>query len=107
MDLEDLNGMTPAVASALRRSDVTTLESLAMLTLDELKEILKGVPERKIREIQIEAWKALGYWFTPGDMLAKTRREEIIFTTGCKALDGILAGGVRTRTITELSLIHI
>jgi len=103
LEFEDLEGMTPSIASRLRKNNITTLESLAMLTLHEIKETLKGVSERKIREIQIETWKALGYWFTPGDMLAKTRKEEIVFTTGCKALDGILAGGVRTRTITEFA----
>jgi len=103
VDFEDLKGMTPTIASMLRKNDITTLESLAMLTLDDLKEILRGTPERKIREIQIEAWKALGYWYTPGDMLARIRKEEIVFTTGCRALDGILAGGIRTRTITEFA----
>ena len=101
MEFEDLESMTPGIASRLRKNDITTVESLAMLTLNELKEILKGVSEKRIREIQIEAWKATGYWFTPANMLEKTREKQLVFTTGCKALDGILAGGIRTRAITE------
>jgi len=101
MDFEDLRSMTPEVASKLRKNDITTIESLAMMTLDELKEILKGVPEKKIRAIQIEAWKAMGYWFTPANMLTQVRKERLVFTTGCRALDDILAGGIRTRGITE------
>mgnify|MGYP000105984877 CR=1 FL=1 len=101
MEFEDLASITPSIASALRKNDVTTIESLAMQTLDQLKEILKGVSEKKIRMIQIEAWKAIGYWFTPADMLSQTRKEEFVFTTGCKALDEMLAGGIRTRCITE------
>jgi len=101
MEFEDLESMTPAIASRLRKNDITTIESLAMQNLDQLKEILKGVSEKKIRQIQIEAWKVMGYWFTPADMLAQRRKKELVFTTGCKALDEILAGGIRTRCITE------
>jgi len=101
VEFEELTSMTPGIASTLRKNEITTLECLAMETLDDLKGILKGVSEKKIREIQIETWKALGYWFTPADMLDQSRKEQIVFTTGCEALDGILAGGVRTRGITE------
>jgi len=101
MEFEELESITSSIASRLRKSDITTVESLAMMTLDELREILKGVSEKKIRDIQIEAWKATGCWFTPADMLDKIRKEQMVFTTGCSALDGILAGGVRTRGITE------
>jgi len=38
---------------------------------------------------------------TPADMLEKVRPQRLVFTTGCKALDGILGGGIRTRGITE------
>jgi len=103
MEFEDLGSMTPSIANQLRKNNITTIESLSMQTFDELKGVLKGVSEKKIREIQIEAWKAMGYWFTPADMLTQRRKEELVFTTGCKALDEILAGGIRTRSITEFS----
>jgi len=101
LEFEDLKSITPSIASTLRKNEISTVESLAMRTLDELKEVLKGVSEKKIREIQIEVWKSMGYWFTPADMLAQRRKEQLIFSTGCKALDEILAGGIRTRSITE------
>ncbi len=101
MEFEELKGISPSMASQLRKNGVTTVESLAMLTLDELREMMSGVSDVKIRKIQIEAWKALGYWFTPADMLEKVRPPRLVFSTGCGALDEILAGGVRTRGITE------
>ena len=39
MNLEDLDGMTSSVVSSLRREHITTLESLVMLILDELREL--------------------------------------------------------------------
>jgi len=101
LEFEELKSMTPGIASQLRKNDVTMVESLVMMTLNELKEILPGISEKKIREIQIEAWKAAGYWFTPADVLDKVRPPRVVFTTGCRALDEILEGGIRTRGITE------
>lgn len=103
MEFEDLKNMTPSMASALRKNDISTVESLAMMTLDELKPVLRGFSEKKIRDLQIEAWKSMGYWYTPADMLSKMRKEQLVFTTGCEALDEILGGGVRTRGITEFT----
>jgi DNA repair protein RadA len=103
MEFEDLKTMTPTIASDLRKAGIMTVESFAMETLDDLKKKLKGVPEDKLREIQVEVWKALGYWFTPATKLTEKRKEILTFPTGCKALDSIIGGGVRTRVITELS----
>jgi DNA repair protein RadA len=103
VEFEDLKSLTPALASDLRKAGIMTVESFVMERLDELKEKLKGVPEDKVREIQVEAWKALGYWFTPATKLTEKRKEVLTFPTGCKALDSILGGGVRTRVITEFS----
>ena len=103
MDFEDLQSMTANVASQLRKRGVTTVSKLAMLNLDALKGIMRGVSEKKIREIQVEAWKATGGWFKPGTVLEEERKNQLVFSTGCRSLDELLGGGVRTGSITEFT----
>jgi len=103
MEFEDLKNMTVNIASKLRQGGINTVEALAMQTLNELRRKLPGVPEEKIREVQLEVWKALGYWFMPASQLLELRKSTLLFPTGCKALDQLLGGGVRSRAITEFS----
>ena len=77
MDFEDLQSMTANVASQLRKKGVTTVSKLAMLNLDALKGIMRGVSEKKIREIQVEAWKATGGWFKLGTVLEEERKNQL------------------------------
>lgn len=101
MEFEELKSITSTIAAHLHRGGVNTVEALAMQTLDELKAKLPGVPEEKIRELQLEVWKALGYWFMPASQLIEMRKKLLTFPTGSKALDKMLGGGVRTGSITE------
>jgi len=101
LKFEDIKGITPSIASKLRKNNITTVEKLAMASIEELKEILKGTPENKIREMQIEVWKALGYWYIPANMISQVGKQPIVFSTGCKALNEILEGGIRSRILTE------
>lgn len=103
MEFDDLKSITGNIVSQLRKAGVKTVEALAMKTRDELKQILKGVSEDKIRDIQIEVWRKMGYWFTSASNLSEARKDELTFPTGCQALDGLLEGGVRTRAITEFA----
>jgi len=103
MEFEDLLCITENMASQLRSAGINTVEALAIQTFDHLKLILKNIPENRIKDLQEEVWKSLGYWFTPASKLAELRKEELVFSTGCKDLDRILAGGIRTRCITEFS----
>ena len=103
MEFEDLVCITENMASKLRNAGINTVEALAMQTFNQLKQIFPKMPDDRIRHMQEEVWKTLGYWFTPASKLTELRKEELIFSTGCKALDKILAGGIRTRCITEFS----
>jgi len=103
VEFEDLETVTASIASKLRNGGILTVESLTSTPRSRLKEILKGVSEKKISEIQEEAWKKRGLWFTPAIQLYEKRKEELIFSTGCKALDQLLKGGVRTCHITEFA----
>jgi len=101
VNIEELEGVTPAIASRLRDAGINTVENLITYTIDEVAEIL-GVKREEAERIMIEAWKAKGYWFTPAIEIARRIEEELVFTTGSRAFDELLGGGVRTRQITEL-----
>jgi len=103
VEFEDLGSVSSNVASLLRKNEINTVESLAMQTFEQLKQILKGVSHVQIREMQEEAWKKTGYWFIPASKLEELKTKPITLPTGCKALDEVLGGGVRTRSITEFA----
>jgi len=100
-EFEGISSITPAIATKLEKKGINTVEALATQTFTDLKEKLEDVPDAKILEIQAEVWKSRGYWFTPASRLAEMRKSELVFPLGCKALDNLLGGGVRSRAITE------
>jgi len=103
VEFEDLAGMTPNIASQLRKKGVTTVARLATLDFDSLKQMLHGVSHKTISDIQVESWKATGGWFKPGSVLVEEGKNQLVFSTGCKALDSLLGGGVRSKSITEFT----
>lgn len=103
MEFEDFACITTQMAAQLRKAGVNTVEVLAMQTFQDLREVFGKIPDEKIRGLQREVWEATGYWFTPADKLVDLRKQELVFSTGCKALDGVLGGGVRSRCITEFA----
>ena len=101
VEFEDLENMTANIASQLRKNGVTTVGKLSRKNFEDLKQILRGVSERKIRDIQEDTWKATDGWFKPGSALVEERKNQLIFPLGCEALDKLLGGGVTSGTITE------
>ncbi len=97
--IEDLPGVGPATAQKLRELGYHTVESLAMATARELEPI--GVGEKKGFAIIEAARSAIGVSFIRADELLKMRQNVLRLTTGSKALDNILDGGLETQTITE------
>jgi DNA repair protein RadA len=97
--IEDLPGVGPATAQKLRELGYHTVESLAMATARELEPI--GVGEKKGFAIIEAARSALGVSFIRADELLKMRQNVLRLTTGSRALDNILDGGLETQTITE------
>jgi DNA repair protein RadA len=97
--IEDLPGVGPATAQKLRELGYHTVESLAMATARELEPI--GVGEKKGFAIIEAARSAIGVNFIRADELLKMRQNVLRLTTGSKALDNILDGGLETQTITE------
>jgi DNA repair protein RadA len=97
--IEDLPGVGPATSQKLRELGYHTVESLAMATARELEPI--GVGEKKAFSIIEAARSAIGISFVRADELYKMRQTVLRLTTGSKALDKIVDGGLETQTITE------
>lgn len=97
--LEDLPGIGPATSQKLQELGYHTVESLAMATARELEPA--GISEKKALTVIQAARSAVGVSFVRADELLRMRQNVLRLTTGSKALDGILDGGLETQTITE------
>ncbi|MEM3579310.1 MAG: DNA repair and recombination protein RadA [Candidatus Bathyarchaeia archaeon] len=97
--LEDLPGIGPSTAQKLRELGFHTVESLAMATVRELEPA--GISEKKALAIISAARSSMGISFIRADELLKMRQNVLRLTTGSKALDKLLDGGLETQTITE------
>ncbi len=97
--LEDLPGVGPTTAQKLRELGFHTVESLAMATVRELEPA--GISEKKALAIISAARSSIGVSFIRADELLKMRQNVLRLTTGSKALDRLLDGGLETQTITE------
>ena len=97
--LEDLPGIGPATAQKLKELGFHTVESLAMAAARELESA--GVSEKKALAIIGVARSSISVSFVRADELLKMRQNVLRLTTGSKALDGLLGGGLETQTITE------
>jgi len=97
--LEDLPGIGPATAQKLRELGFHTVESLAMATARELEPA--GISEKKAFAIIEAARSSISVAFIRADELLRMRQSVLRLTTGSKALDEVLDGGLETQTITE------
>ncbi|MEM1767370.1 MAG: helix-hairpin-helix domain-containing protein, partial [Candidatus Bathyarchaeia archaeon] len=97
--LEDLPGVGPATAQKLRELGFHTIEALAMATVKELEPA--GISEKKALAIINAARSSIGISFIRANELLKMRQRVLRLTTGSKALDKLLGGGLETQAITE------
>ena len=98
--LEDLPGVGPATAQKLRELGFNTVESLATATIRELEPA--GIGEKKALDVISAARSTLSLSFIRADELLKMRANVLRLTSGSKAIDEILGGGLETQTITEI-----
>jgi DNA repair protein RadA len=97
--IEDLPGVGPATAQKLRELGYHTVESLAMATIRELEPV--GVSEKKAAQVIQAARTSIGVSFIRADQLLKQRQSVARLTTGSKAINKLVDGGLETQTITE------
>jgi len=97
--LEDLPGVGPATAQKLRELGFNTVESIATAAIRELEPA--GISEKKALDVIRAARSTLSLTFMRADELMKIRQTVKRLTTGSKAIDEVLAGGLETQTITE------
>jgi len=97
--LEDLPGVGPATAQKLRELGFNTVESVATAAIKELEPA--GISEKKALDVIRAARSTLSLTFMRADELMKIRESVARLTTGSKAIDEVLAGGLETQTITE------
>jgi len=99
-DLEDLPGVGPTTAEKLRRGGYDSLEKIATSSPHELEEVADISVETAKKTIA-GARDALEMGYETGDVVYERRKAVGRVTTGSKALDDLLGGGVETQSITE------
>jgi DNA repair protein RadA len=100
-DIEDLAGVGESIAGKLRETGYGDIMSLAVASPKDVADAAE-IGENIAAKIIISARKAADIGnFESGDVLLERRKEIKKLTTGSKALDDLLGGGVETAAITE------
>lgn len=99
--LEDLPKVGPATASKLRAAGYYTLESVAAAASRELS-TATGISKERALELSSKAREVLQISFLTAEELLNQRKNVTRLTTGSKALDALLGGGIESQAILEL-----
>ncbi len=101
IDLEDLPGVGPAIAEKLREAGYDSIELIAVSSPAELSAVA-DIGEATALKIITAARKLANLGgFESGEIIFQRRQEIGKITTGSKALDSLLGGGIETQAITE------
>ena len=102
IDLEELPNVGPSTAEKLREAGYSTIEAIAVASPQELSSAA-DIPESTAAKIIAAARKFANIGgFETGLTILERRRNIGKITTGSRALDDLLGGGVETQAITEL-----
>lgn len=99
--LQDLPGVGAATADKLIATGFGTVMAIAVATPGELMEVA-GVTEAAARKMINAARDVLEMGFESGEDVLKRREKVEKISTGSKAFDAMLAGGLETAAITEV-----
>jgi len=99
-DLENIEGVGPAIASRFRSAGITTAEVIAVTPPREIAE-KTGIGFNTVLNIVEAARKSLSLDFITADELWKKRQGMLKCSTGSKNLDKLLGGGIATQAVTE------
>jgi DNA repair protein RadA len=100
-NISDLPGIGETAAKKLFDAGFKSLESIAVASAMELKEIAglgDGTADKAIKA----ARDALEMGFESADILAEKRKLVGRITTGSEELDSLIGGGIETQSITEV-----
>ncbi len=100
-DLTTLEGVGPTIAKRLSEAGFTTLESIALTSPAELS-AAAGIPASTATKIIAAARKILKVDVMTAYDYYQRRKTVQRITTGSKALDELLGGGIETQAITEI-----
>lgn len=100
INLEDIPGVGPKLANKLTELGFTDPMSIAVSSPGELASILE-IGRATASKIINNTRHMLKMGFTSADEVWKQRQKMAKITTGSKALDELLGGGIETQAITE------
>jgi len=100
ISLEDIEGISPSTAAALREIGITTIEALAVTPPREIMEKTK-IGFNTLLKIQEAARKLVAADFRTAREFYEKRMAMRRCTTGSSNLDKLLGGGIETQALTE------
>ena len=100
LDLRSIKGIGPAMAEKLKSAGIHSVAELAVISVKELSE-LTGMSEEHALKLTQAAREVLGLDFMTAEEYYNKRSKLGVISTGCKALDDLLGGGIETQAITE------
>src|SRR5213594_4045546 len=106
LEIEDIEGVGPTTARKMKEAGISSVMELATAVADELATDLGGSKETAatfIMAVQklLRVSTVLDNEFTTADVELVKRKSLLRCSTGAKALDELLLGGVETQAITE------
>ncbi|KAH9944258.1 Rad51-domain-containing protein [Epithele typhae] len=85
----------------LKSAAINTVSGVNMTTRRQMLKI-KGMSEAKVEKIKEAAHKILGSSFATGIEVQEKRKKVLSISTGSKAVDTALGGGIMSQSITEV-----
>lgn len=106
LELEDLEGVGPTTARKMREAGIGSVVQLAVMSAEELATEIGSTKESATNFILaakklLQDSKVLDNEFTTADIQLEKRRAILRCSTGSRALDELLLGGLETHAITE------
>lgn len=106
LEIEDIEGVGPTTARKMKEAGISSVMELATAVADELAADLGGSKENASNFIMaaqklLRESGILDNEFTTADVELEKRKSLLRCTTGSKALDELLLGGIETQAITE------
>ena len=99
---EDLPGVGPTIAEKLKEAGYRDLMSIAVASPSDLAEVAEIGEGTAVKIINAARKEADIGGFETGDVILERRKSVGKLTSGAKALDDLLGGGVETQAITEV-----